>query len=93
VANPPWRSTASTPRAAAAGLDDQVVLDPQMFLLEDVNQMALNTMVVADAVNQAELLWLCPLCGRAWPRFMSGDRGAMARASSDRINRTLRAAP
>ena len=25
---------------AAAGLDDEVTLDPQLFLLEDVNQMA-----------------------------------------------------
>lgn len=33
------------------------------------------------------LLWLCPLCGRAWPLFAQGDRGAMARRSSDRINR------
>jgi len=49
--------------------------------------------VTADAMNQAQLVWLCPVCGRAWPRFTSGDRGAMARASSDRINRTLKATP
>lgn len=30
---------------AAAGLDE-VVLDPQLFLLEDVNQMALNTKII-----------------------------------------------
>lgn len=28
---------------AAAGLDEHLTLDPQLFLLEDVNQMALNT--------------------------------------------------
>ena len=33
------------------------------------------------------LHWLCPLCGRAWPTFAEGDRGAMARGSSDRLNR------
>ena len=49
--------------------------------------------VAADAMNQAELVWLCPVCGHAWPRFTSGDRGAMARASSERINRTLKATP
>ena len=32
------------------------------------------------------LLWLCPLCGRAWPLFTEGDRGAMARGSSERLN-------
>lgn len=31
---------------AAAGLDDQLTLDPQLFLLEDVNQMALNTKII-----------------------------------------------
>jgi predicted DsbA family dithiol-disulfide isomerase len=31
---------------SAAGLDDRLVLDPQLFLLEDVNQMALNTKII-----------------------------------------------
>ena len=31
---------------AAAGLDDRLILDPQLFLLEDVNQMALNTKII-----------------------------------------------
>jgi predicted DsbA family dithiol-disulfide isomerase len=30
----------------AAGLDEQVTLDPQLFLLEDVNEMALNTKII-----------------------------------------------
>ena len=55
--------------------------------------MAQPALVEADTMNAAELLWLCPVCGRAWPRFISGDRGVMARASSDRINRTLKATP
>jgi predicted DsbA family dithiol-disulfide isomerase len=31
---------------AAAGLDDVLTLDPQLFLLEDVNQMALGTKII-----------------------------------------------
>jgi predicted DsbA family dithiol-disulfide isomerase len=31
---------------AAAGLEDRLVLDPQLFLLEDVNQMALNMKMI-----------------------------------------------
>ncbi|WP_343832481.1 DsbA family oxidoreductase [Glutamicibacter creatinolyticus] len=30
----------------AAGLEDQLTLDPQLFLLEDVNRMALNTKII-----------------------------------------------
>lgn len=32
------------------------------------------------------LIWLCPLCGRAWPRYDSGDRGQLALTLSERIN-------
>jgi len=35
------------------------------------------------------LLRLCPVCGRAWPLFAEGDRGAMARDDCDRVNRRL----
>jgi hypothetical protein len=31
---------------SAAGLDGKLTLDPQLFLLEDVNQMALNTRTI-----------------------------------------------
>jgi predicted DsbA family dithiol-disulfide isomerase len=31
---------------ADAGLDDEVTIDPRLFLLEDVNQMALNTRTI-----------------------------------------------
>lgn len=31
---------------SAAGLEDEVTLDPQLFLLEDVNEMALNTAII-----------------------------------------------
>ena len=46
-----------------------------------------RSQVAASPPFTGALLWLCPLCGRAWPMFAEGDRGAMARGSSDRVNR------
>jgi hypothetical protein len=46
-----------------------------------------RSQVSAAPALTGALLWLCPLCGRAWPTFAEGDRGAMARGSSDRLNR------
>ena len=40
-------------------------------------------MLVSDS---AALVWQCPSCGFAWPRFENGDRGEMARAASRRLN-------
>jgi hypothetical protein len=59
----------------------------------DACQTMQPAFIEAETMNEAELVWLCPVCGRACPRFNGGDRGAMARASSDRINRTLKATP
>ena len=52
-----------------------------------------RSQVSAEATLTGALLWLCPLCGRAWPLFAEGDRGAMARGSSDRVNRLHHPSP
>ena len=35
------------------------------------------------------LLRICPVCGRAWPLFATGELGTMARSACDRVNRRL----
>ena len=37
------------------------------------------------------LLWMCPVCGGAWPLVASGERGAMARSACARVNRRMSA--
>ena len=32
------------------------------------------------------LIWMCPICGRAWPRYAAGDRGRLALSLSGRLN-------
>jgi len=32
------------------------------------------------------LIWICPICGRAWPRYATGDRGRLAFSLSGRLN-------
>lgn len=32
------------------------------------------------------LIWICPICGRAWPRYAAGDRGRLASSLSGRLN-------
>ena len=48
--------------------------------------------ITEDSAVQNEtgaLLRLCPVCGRAWPLFTIGERGAMAQSACDRVNRQL----
>lgn len=36
------------------------------------------------------LVWRCPVCDRAWPRYDDGDRGNLAQSLSVRLNRGRR---
>ena len=50
--------------------------------------------ITEDSAAQDEtgaLLRLCPVCGRAWPLFTTGERGAMAQSTCARVNRRLQA--
>jgi hypothetical protein len=50
--------------------------------------------ITADSAVHNEtgtLLRLCPVCGRAWPLFTIGERGAMAQSACERVNRRLQA--
>jgi hypothetical protein len=38
------------------------------------------------------LVWLCPICGHAWPRYAAGDRGRLALSLSGRLNHHARSA-
>ncbi len=39
-----------------------------------------------DPSAPGRLIWMCPICGRAWPRYSAGDRGRLALSLSGRLN-------